>query len=238
MSAARIAKCQLEVVQRAHCTHNVTLQGDILLPRLEGLSFTFSWHNQTNLILSWLKRQPCKRLKLTVTLAIAKLPRDRQLMELLRELHLSKLSLIAGRQFLVELQQLWSSLSLHDMDVNFTGGFSQSFRPLQALPHSRGKAAIRFSVTESGQIDVSWSALASHANVVLEMDVSEHLAGSSELHILGATLTAPEHLQQPWQLTVRQASSVHGLPASQPTSSSYFLQNAAAKAHGWVEPSD
>ena len=78
---ANVASCRLpdlqnvslRLYQRAHCAHDVALRGDVLLPRLEGLCFTFSWHNQTSLILSWLKRQPCKRLELTVTLAIVKL---------------------------------------------------------------------------------------------------------------------------------------------------------------------
>ena len=54
------------------------------------------------------------------------------------------------------------------------------------------------------------------------------------LHVLGASLSSLSFLKEPWQLSVRTAKSVHGLPPSQTTMGAYLLQNAAARAAGWT----
>ena len=189
--------------------------GDILLPRLERLGFTFSCHDQSFLKLSWLKQQPCKRLELIVMLSTIQLPQHQQVMGGLRELQLSKLSVVVRRQFYqsAAAMELTVPASWHDLDVHSTGGFSRSFKPLQVLPRSHGKAFVKLSVSGTGQNCITWPALAAHTDIILEMDGSAHFAEDCEMHYLGASSAAPDHLQQPWQLTVRHppASSVHGL---------------------------
>ena len=179
--------------------------------------------------LGWLRSQPCPRIHVHVDLDRAGLLCHRAIADGLRGVKLESLRFCLSGQssFSMNIQRLWSRLTpdLLEISVKDDAVQNQVFWHLQALPRC-DKALLHWECVQK-DLSVSWAALTQAANFSVTM------AAESQLHVLGADLSALENLQRPWQLTVHGAAGVVGLPASEPLASPLVWQNSAARAAGW-----
>ena len=207
----------------------VLLQACIRLPSLQSLRISTIWLSAPEIDLKWVQHQPCSRLELVVGADTADIAKHavivKQLIHMAPSSHSAiKLSLDMKVPFTLELQALWSGLRVMRFDLYLT---ADTWAPLQMLPRCSELHLGCSGDDYSAQI--SWQALSSRAARIL-------VNMNGELHVTGAGSSAPDNLDQPWQLGVICASSICGLPASQPAKHCrYLLQNAAARAAGWDE---
>ena len=185
-----------------------------------------------DLCLAWAVQQPCTSLEFHLALDTPGQARHAAMVALLSQVQLSSLML---RLALPEtLLGVWGQLKtrrLHIL-VDSYDGFSRPGTALQTLPHCE----LLLDTTLAFNNDprprtfwVAWGALTSPAALILVILGPSHrlcVAGAGKKH------SAPEQLQQPWQLVVCGGRRVKGLPASQPTQHTYCLQNAAAQPAG------
>ena len=209
----------------------IVLTCPIVLARLRHLSIIFTATEETRLDLGWVQQQSCTQLHILIQLQVSSTAQHRAMVDQLSRLKVTILTLHIYAAFPEATQQLWYSLSPARwvlwlvFDTDFNSSFSSASHPLQALPHCG-----RIDIKSYRPIFITWSALTAHS-----AHITLFAHKSSAVHVLGAGTGAPDSLQQPWQLQIAEASSVHGLPASQPTKGRYFLQNAAARAAGWTD---
>ena len=196
----------------------------------------------TTLNLSWVVQQqvqvPCMCLKMVIRLRpdISSRRPHAAMVQLLSQLQLSSLNLklIVYGPLTVAHQRLWAQLKLGSLQIviRCRDGFSQPDQALQVLPRC-AILLLDFRPASWGRCPsichVTWEALTAHA-----ASIQVALSPSHTLRVSGASGSAPEHLQQPWQLVVCGGRGVQGLPPSQPTDEAYLLQNAAARAAGWT----
>ena len=206
----------------------------IQLHKLQALRVNVNLHSHTRLDLEWLQRQPCSLLEVGITIFTSGLAHHSALLLQLGRLEVSHLYLTVMAAWAQSAQKLWASLAVKALRLHISShkAFALPSTALAALPRCSGRTII-FAPDDSDHIRlyIDWAALTRHG-----ADIAIDLADDRELHVLGAGCCAPDHLQQPWQLLVKRARSVHGLPPSQSSGGPhYFLQNAAACAAGWVK---
>ena len=181
--------------------------------------------------LNWVRVQPCRYLRVNIMVSEWYPRRHRLFVAELKGLQLTFLALELWAEWDARLQKLWSRLSTTNLsiDAELAGLNGTRAVPVQALP-SCENAIIYATRDREDQPDfyISWSALTGQiANIVI-------MAAHLNLHVLHANMASILAMQQPWQLTVWEASSIAGLPA--PGSSDKLWQcwnNAAARAAGW-----
>ena len=206
----------------------------IQLHKLQALYVGVNIDSHTRLDLEWLQRQPCSLLEVGANVFTSSLNHHSALLLQLGRLPLSHLYLTVMAAWAQPAQKLWASLAVKALRLHVRSfeAFAHPSTALAALSRCSGCTFIFAPASPAhSRLYIEWAALTRHG-----MDIAIDLLGSSKLHVLGAGSHAPDHLQQPWQLLVKRARSVHGLPPSQSSGGPhYFLQNAAARAAGWAE---
>ena len=233
--ASRLPDLQRLSMAYSREAQDITLTSPVRLGRLQSLNLTFSISGSTLLDLSWVARQCNVQLHLNVGLFTSNPALNRAAVDWLSSCRVASLCLRLYRPFPQALQDLWFSLDVQRWLVipfDGSGAFCCASAPLEALP---GCASFELRSSIVRPVVVSWSALtACGANIRF------HLAPGVEVHVLGAGDGLPDHVQQPWQLQITGARAVHGAPASQPTSTSYFyrtlLQRWLAGLNACSEP--
>ena len=221
--------------------HDIALACSVKFKNLQELHISLQVRDALLLDLSWVLLQSCDQLHLTIILG--DLPGDKHgaVVEEVRKLRVARLTLRVCVPLTKPLQELWFSLpakswhieDCHSVFTHFSPGI-----PLQVLPRCAGIIRIRDSKMNSGRpFTIIWSALTAFgANIIIDMGWCYNPRYPlRKVHVLGGGDVASDNLQQPWQLLICTARAVHGLPASQPTESMFFLQNNAAAAAGWAE---
>ena len=206
----------------------------IMLPDITYLSVMFTLNDHTEIDLNWLHRQPCAELEVRVAIVTSDPARHLAVQQQLSGLRIHSLSVMLERESCWQAaQQFWSGFTCEEAHIHLSHHkvFRQPDQALSALPVCSGQITIWSGAEiDSGRFCITWAALARRG-----ADIAINLGVRGELYVCAPKQPAPDSLRQPWQLMVQGARGVHGLPASQPTSRSYFLQNAAARAAGWTE---
>ena len=218
------------------------LTGTSQLPRLQDLIINMRVSYEAGLDLSWIQQQKsCPSLELTVKFSELDPVCHTAVLSQLLPLKVDSLCLeLEDPVFPANLQDMWSRLetgklrvSMHgimDADWVAVALFGEASKPLQALPSCRGRIVVDYSQCQNrSDFYITWGALVRQA-----ADVELIVGSDVRLHVLGASLSSLSFLKEPWQLCVRTAKSLHGLPPPQTTSGAYLLQNAAARAAGWT----
>ena len=214
-------------------TQSSCLVSDECMARLDHLSITLLVGCQ-DADLSWVHDQSCSFLGVNVCVNVPDLTKNSLLVAELEGLNLSHLSLDLATEWRSELQSMWSGLSTGKLNIGMFGPHLAGTEavPLQFLPRSENTMISLYRCKTQRAFYIKWALLSSQAaNVVI-------MAYGLTLHVLDASMSDIEGMQQPWQLTVWAASSVVGLPASDTTFSDdpapwQSWRNAAACAAGW-----
>ena len=174
---------------------------------------------------SWVRKQPTCSLELGIVADNSNIATHAAVVQQLSQLLVSTLTLETKVQFTSELQALWGGLKVNTFSLDMRAA---TLEPLRMLPQCSRLIWTHFPDDVSSPAYVSWQAFTSRA-------IKIRLFMEGELHVMGASSSAADHLAQPWQLQIDHVSEHHGLPPSQPTTDCrYFLQNAAARAAGWT----
>ena len=80
---------------------------------------------------------------------------------------------------------------------------------------------------DTNSVFLNWGAV---AKVPSSITICMH---NLDLHVLGASAAPPCFAEQPWQLLIDSAKSLHGLPPTVASGPLHFLQNSAAILEGW-----
>ena len=218
-------------------TYNCTLLScPIRLPQLQELQIELRV-DSADVDLSWVQLQACPGYDCTVHLAVEEAAKQKAVVTQLRSLTIRTLSLSSGRPFTSVLQKMWSQLRVCSLHIKVgTEMFVYASEALQHLPKTCSKLVIETEYhSRDRDIFIHWAAVACHGmNVQI---TTESFASIQILHAGHAAMAALSCLQQPWQLVVQGAKSVHGLPATLATSKTYFQQNPAARDAGWADDS-
>ena len=171
----------------------------------------------------WLRHQPCSKLSVAVVVKTLLPTQHLYLINQLVQLPLHDFRIFwetaaPSRQ----MQAAWQRLCICDHFGLSIFHHCSEVAMLQALP-----TCPEIVISSHARLDLDWAAVTSQgARFFLTMD-------DSELCILGGC-TIPSDLQDLWQLqlTVRSASSVHGLHGGQVEGTAQVLRNAAVA--GWT----
>ena len=199
-------------------THSACLRG------LRTLRVQFAVEfSSRDIDLSWFQHQECKHLELVIRRCST--GRGSEVVRQVTPLNLAHLTLDLRGRWPFELHEHWGRVTCGKLHVivSGSGGFIHPTHSLRVLPVSCD-ITLEFTAACVGTTYMTWEVLTRHHGsfkLILAQGVS--------LTVLDTSDSAPDNLQQPWQLVVTGAGTVRGLPTSQPsTVYKYFLQNAAA----------
>ena len=206
------------------------------LGRLQKLKLELSLSNR-DLNVSWVASQPCSCLAVVVGVDSDYDDMHAAMVQQLSYCQLTSLTLHLCSMFTPTSQSEWGQLAIKESLCLVDGcseyGYPQKFNmPTEALLTLPRCANIfldfasqcMYDPGQFREIYVGWGALTSQASHIRVL-----LGPSHRLFVVEAEKSAPEHLQQPWQLVVCGGLGLQGLPPSQPTDKAYLLQNAAAR---------
>ena len=131
-----------------------------LLPKLKKLSLKLELHEDTLSSLTWLSRQPCNCLCLTVDACTPVLTAHQALTYQLQQLHIARLKLRMKVPLCLDVQTSWSRVRVSSSCSLDFGMRDGHFGLLQALPCS---PFITLSSSFNSAASVSWEALTSQA---------------------------------------------------------------------------
>ena len=191
------------------------------LPELE-VCIGFTLRDNTVIDFSWLLHQPCRWLRFTIHVATDLPSQHQHVVDWLRQLPVDMLQ-VFGVSLAPEIQSMWAQLSIrHYCSIQYTIGWEPPIPALQALPCC---PRIVVAALSGSELTVDWAAVTSQAG-----QISFELRRKSLRFCGGSTI--PPFLQKAWQLTVKSATSVHGLQGAHVIDGVHVLQNAAAESAG------
>ena len=183
--------------------------------------------------LSWLSRQPCRVLHIHLTIKSPGLEANMTMVEELRTLPISKLTLHIGVSLPPHIQHLWQTVAVSQRCTLHVEGFLdyKDGHALCFLPRCPEISIHARDIPRPTGLAVLWSAVTSQPGRVL------FRLGSHQCLSFTEGCAMPEHLVgQAWQLVVHSAAEVQGLPALRRRAGVQYLQTPAAELEGWTVP--
>ena len=197
----------------------VLLDCPFLLPQLKKLSLKLELHEDTLSSLSWLSRQPCACLCLSVDVCTPALAAHQALTEQLQQLHIGQLELRMNVALCLAVQTSWTRVrASSSCSLNF-GLEEGHFGLLQALPCC---PCVTINSPFHAEASVTWEALTSQAARFLI-----RLGFDKRLSILGGWHVPCMLEGLPWQVVFHSLKARPG-PRWACKSRVKVLQNSAA----------
>ena len=233
----------IELLSHQHRLASLTLQflgsriGWVSLTTLlvHDLSIHFELTTDLRLNLGWLKRQPFQSLELCINIKCGEgfSETHQQVVEQLRQLSISTLTLRFHKYVPAQIQTLWQQVrvsqrcTLQVLNV-FDAGICQA-RALRFLPCCPDISihAPNFNDAPKG-LQVAWAALCNPGRI------SFHLGSRQALWFSKGCALPAELQNQAWQLVVHSAKEVRGLHGALHRNGVQYLQTRAAELAGWT----
>ena len=204
------------------------LQSTVELPSLAEVHVYMIASAYSPMRLRWLRLQSSSMISMHIRLSQHTARQARQAVSELQTLRIRVLHLQTSySSFPAEVQHIWGQLTCcEQLHIAFEGHQGA----VHALPTCE-LALVSGPVASSMQpiqrsFFLCWSAVHCPGRLLISLDHSQsvRVKGYAEL---------PASCARPWQMVIRSAAGVKGLPPSRATDEGYFLQNAAADAAGW-----
>ena len=200
----------------------IHLCGPFLLAPLR-VRIEFFLKEETVCDLSWLRLQPCSRLKARLCVDTALPAQHQRMLAQLLSLPLDKLILLWSVRFTPELQQMWQCLTLCKELVLILPCVPERLKMLPRCPVVTIKGFCALAV-DCAAVTVTAARYSFHA-----CQHSKH----TRVSFLGGC-SMPAHLEGAWQISIHSTASVQGLQGALRSSNALYLQNAAAAIAGWT----
>ena len=200
------------------------LQSTVMLPPLVEVQVFMATNTCRPLQLRWLRLQSSSTISMHIRVYQQTPSQALQAVSELQTLQIHVLHLeTRNTHFPAEIQQIWGQLRCcEQLHLRFWGHHGS----VHALPNCE-LAMISGPSKPSRSFHFRWQAVECRLGRVV---ISLHK--SQSLRVMGYA-ELPASCARPWQLVVRSAAGVKGLPPSRATEEAYLLQNAAADAAGW-----
>ena len=215
--------CRMTCLPHLQAVDQPFLSSSIQLPALTRLSVSLTLESEVDL--TWLQGQRCKELELRLYILSDDPQHHASLISHLRPLSLTRLCLyVTPYDLPQDASHRWTAVSALQTSV-------VCFGPGENGLISSILSQVVYIRAHPRRWGLNWASLTQQPGRKVVI-----LRPEQVLSVYGCDAPCPGHLQQPWELSVRQQhslhGSVHGLPPSQ-CLQGIRLFNAAALALGW-----
>ena len=198
---------------------SVQLSGTFYLPRLDSLRVKISLQPSLCIDLSWLQRQPCSRLDISVAVGTADIAQHQCLVDQLLHLPVTHLTVRWQVALTPELQLMWQRpFPCKRIRLELASPMPDALR---ALPCS----SVLIVESHRHPLTVQWAAVTRHAARIC------FIMGHKCLSFLDGC-SMPDSLEGAWQLSVC-LSAVQDWGGARVSGNICYMQNAAASEAGW-----